>query len=161
MATRTPARLTKEDLAAKLDPLELDWIRQGLPLKRRAAESFKRIYGSVLDEHGRKNLFDDITLWYIEKYGSEAMEWDGIIGRIPVQLRGELYLVRVPFVTETTLVKFTDRFENLPSAIADSLTPEEFDLLGRRVSSATLGWQSIYTLSVDDTFLAQGDRELV
>lgn len=153
--------LPLDELASRLESCEARWTKQGLPLKWRCLESFKSIYGSVSDNDGRALLFNEITSWYIDKYGHDAMQWDGIIGRIPVLLRNKVYLVQVPFVTEPTAINFVDRFENLPKNVAKSITREEFDILVRKVANATISWYALYTLSADDTFFGETETSLL
>jgi HEPN domain-containing protein len=156
MATQLP----DGELHLCLIKLDAELSALGLPLRFRVMRCFNSLYGSVPDGELREKLFEPITSWYLDKYGEQA-QWDGVIGRIPVLLRGAVYLVRVPFVLTDTVIRFTDRFEGLPQEIASTFSPEEFDLLGRQVAGSTLSFQKLYALSADDLFLDEVERDLV
>jgi len=78
-----------------------------------------------------------------------------------VLIRGVVYLVRVPFISEDTTVKLTDFVEDLPQDIAIALTAEEFEILARKMSGAARNLHSLYNLTIDDTFLDDVERGLV
>ncbi|MFL6427264.1 MAG: HEPN domain-containing protein [Acidobacteriaceae bacterium] len=153
--------LTETELAKSLITMDDSLIAEGVPLYLRPQECFKNLYGSVRDQDGRKDLFDPITLWFVRKYGYSAMEWDQVIGRIPVLLRGCVYMVQVPLVTEETLIEVKDRVEGLPAEVRDSLTDEESGGLLHEVLQPALSYAKLYTLRVDDVFLTQTARALV
>lgn len=156
MATQLP----DGELHLRLIKLDAELSELGLPLRFRVMRCFNSLYGSVPDGELREKLFEPITSWYLNKYGEKA-QWDGVIGRIPVLLRGAVYLVCVPFVLEDTIINFTDRFEGLPQEIASTFSGQEFDLLGRQVAGPTLAFQKLYTLSSSDFFLAEVERDLI
>jgi hypothetical protein len=99
--------------------------------------------------------------WYIAKYGLEDMTWDGIIGKIPLILRDDLYLVSIPLVTKKTIFDLKDHLERPTNKKIENLTKEEFDAIGPQVSSASMSWNSIYTLCSDDVFLASENSQLI
>jgi len=151
---------TKDELAARLKPLDEEMKAQGTPLRFRPLECFKRLYGPLPDGDLRKGLFDSVTLWFLDRYGARA-EWDQVLGRIPVLARGELYLVDVPFVSEDTLVKLTDRIEGLSKEVAESFSPDEFRELAAKVTAATEALNKLYTLHVDDHILDETERGMI
>jgi hypothetical protein len=155
-----PTKLTEQELDLRLTHMDGEFTAQGLPLRFRPLQSFKSLYGAVPDGPIRNVLFDQIMAWFFNRHG-ERMKWDGVIGRIPVILRDDLYLVRVMLLTEDIAVEFTSRFEGLPEDIAKSLTREEFESLGRKVSGATTAFQKLYALTVDDNFLDDVERAMV
>jgi HEPN domain-containing protein len=108
----------------------------------------------------RCRLFDGVTIWFINRYGDRAI-WDGILGRIPVILRGDVYLVQVPYVTGDTLVKLTDRFEELPQKIAEEFTSHEFEELGGKIGAGSEAFYSLYNLHLDDHILDDAERGMV
>ncbi len=155
-----PTKLTDQEVDLRLTKMDSEFTAQGLPLRFRPLQSFKCLYGAVPDGPLRQTLFDQISLWFLGHYG-DRMNWDGIIGRVPVMLRNDVYLVRVPLVVGDTMVEFTSRFEGLPEHIAKSLTEEEYVPLGRKVTSATMAFQKLYKLTIDDEFLDDVERAMV
>jgi hypothetical protein len=57
-------------------------------------------------------------------------------------------------------VRLTDQIENLPPAITSAFTREEFETVGRKAAGATLSFQHLYSLTVDDSFLDDEGRDL-
>jgi hypothetical protein len=154
------SKLKDEDLEARLRLLDDGFVAMGLPLKYRPLQAFKDLYGTPPDGPERVDLFDPITLWFIKKYG-ESAHWDGVIGRIPVLLRGSVYLVLVPFSVGDTVARLIDHIRDLPADVAATFTPEEFDDLARKVAGATTNFRTLYTLSCDDVHLDDVQRGLV
>jgi hypothetical protein len=152
--------LTPEELDLRLCRLETEFVAQALPLRYRPLQSFKTIYGDVPDGPLRNALFEAIGSWFRGRHGERAV-WDGVIGRIPIFLRGDVYLVQVPSTIGDATVRLTDRIEGLPEDIAVTFTPEEFGNLGRKITGTSLAFQKLYALSVDDTFLDDIEKGLV
>src|SRR5271156_2772712 len=90
----------------------------------RPLEAFKALHGSIPDGELRNSLFAPIAAWFIERYGNRA-KWDGVVGRVPLLIRENLYLMAVPFITGDSSLKLTDFIEDLPQEIAGSLTQAE------------------------------------
>lgn len=127
----------------------------------RPLECFKKLHGPVNNKARRKELFDPIVLWYVAKYGAAAI-WDGVIGRFPLIIRGELYLGVARFVEEgEVLVDFREEVEGLPEAVAGSLSVEEFRPIAERMTNANSGFRSLYNLEIDEDFLNGKERDLV
>src|ERR1700683_5388616 len=118
------ARLSAEQLSFRLEKVDAVLEARALPMKYRPLECFKRIYGDLPDGPLRGSLFGDIAGWYKDRYGSRA-EPDGVIGRIPVLLRGEVCLVLVPLTEGDTVVRLIDQIEGLPTEVGASLSREE------------------------------------
>jgi HEPN domain-containing protein len=153
-------RLSAEELNSRLEEIDAVLEAQALPLKYRPLEGFKRTYGDLLDGPLRGSLFDSIADWYRDRYGKRA-EPDGIIGRIPVLLRGEVYLVLVPLTEGDAVVRLIDQIDGLPTEVGASLSREEFEAIARKVAGATIGFQTLYNLTVEDGFLDAVERGLV
>jgi hypothetical protein len=154
------SKLTDKELDLHLTHMDLELNSQGLPLRFRALQCFKSLHGPVPDGPLREALFEPILVWFSTRYG-DRVNWDGVIGRVPVILRGDVYLVQVPLVKEDAIINFTDRFEGLAPNVAESLLREEFEELGRKVGGATLAFMKLYNLSVDDHFLDDVERAMV
>jgi HEPN domain-containing protein len=153
-------KLIAQELNSRLEKIDTELVAQALPLKYRPLESFKRIYGDLPDGPLRTDLFDKIADWYKALYGKRA-EPDGILGRFPVLLRGEVQLVLVPLTAGDAVVRLIDQIEGLSSEIGASLTREEFEAIARKAGGATLSFQKLYNLTVDDGFLDAVERGLV
>jgi HEPN domain-containing protein len=151
--------LPKTDLLVKLEHLDRQFDAEGMALKYRAAECLKECYGSVPDGPHRKALFEPIQQWLTERYGDQAL-WDGILGRIPLTVRGRVYLAAIEF-TETDIVRdFRIGIEGLPKDISDSLDLHEFNEIAEKRATAQLSLNAIYTLRNDDHLLTAEQREL-
>lgn len=154
------SKLTEEELNSRLSDLDSKLLTQGVPLRLRPLQSFKAIYGAMPDSELRNALFSAIAGWFVRKYGNSAV-WDGVVGRIPIIIRGEIYLVVVPYTSGDTALKLTDQIEGLPQVIVDTFTSEEFETCARTVAALSLALYKLYNLSVDDTFLDDIERGLV
>jgi len=70
------------------------------------------------------NLLDKIDAWYKERYGKRAcMPW--ILGKVPIILRHEIYLVRVPLALGEPEINILPLIEGLEPELTQSLTPQE------------------------------------
>jgi HEPN domain-containing protein len=83
------------------------------------------------------------------------------VARVPVLIRGNLYLLAVPFIPSSVSLKLTDYIETLPEEVATTMTPEEFDIWGRNATLTASAVYKIYDLTVDDTHFPDGQRELL
>lgn len=155
-----PTKLTDQELDLRLTQMDAEFVAQAMPLAFRTLQAFKSLYGAVPDGPVRSMLFDQIAYWFFARYG-DRMNWDGVIGRIPLLLRNDLYLVRVMGTTGDTVTELTSRFEGLPEHIAQSLTQDEVEHLGRKVLGGTMAFRKLYNLSIDDHFLDDIEREMV
>jgi hypothetical protein len=132
-------RLSAEELNSRLEEIDAVLEAQALPLKYRPLEGFKRIYGDLPDGPLRGSLFDSIADWYRDRYGKRA-DPDGVIGRVPVLLRGEVYLVLVPLTEGDTVVRLIDQIDGLPTEVGATLSREEFETIARKVAGATISF---------------------
>jgi len=131
-----------------------------MSVRLRPLEAFKSLHGSVPDGELRNSLFAPIAAWFIQKYGKRA-EWDGVVARIPMLIRDNVYLLAVPFIAGDAVLRFTDFIEGLPQEIEKSMTPEEFKMWGERGMLITSAVHKIYNLSVDDVHFSGPERELL
>ena len=152
--------LKEDELKRRLSALDEGFAAQALPHKCRAMQAFKDIYGNVPDGPVRTNLFDPIAHWFIKRYGQRAY-WDAVIGRIPVLWRGSVYVVLIPFVVGDTAVNLGQQVEGLPPDLAADFNAELLGTTGRQVAGATMSFQALYNLIVDDSFLDEVQRALV
>jgi HEPN domain-containing protein len=78
-----------------------------------------------------------------------------------VLLRGEVHLVLVPLTEGTTVVRLIDQIDGLPEEVGATLSREEFEAIGRKAAGATISFQKLYNLTVEDGFLDAVERGLV
>jgi hypothetical protein len=150
--------LTKDQLDLRL--AEIDEQLSGVPRKYRALAALKVLYGTVADDALRISLLGPIVLWFIEKYGDSA-KWDGVIGKGPIIIRGNVYLIAFPFTSGDACLKLVDHIENLPQNVEETFTEEEFKDVGRRAAGAMMHFGTLYDLTVQDTFLDEVEKGLV
>jgi hypothetical protein len=153
-------KLDKHQLNLRLTQIDGRLLKQGLPFKYRPLEAFKVVYGTISTGELRDSLFEDVVSWFVEKYG-ESAKWDGVIGRCPVLIRGNVYLLRIPFTSGDARLKLTDYIEGLPQSVQETFTPQEFEKIGQKAASSTLCFQKLYDLTVEDTFLDEVEKGLV
>lgn len=149
----------KRTLEDRLRAIDKDLESRGCPVRLRPLEAFKQIHGPVLDRNTRTGLFDPITRWFIATHGPQV-EWDGVIGRVPVIIRGTVYLLRLKFQEETNVVPLAEQIEDIPEEIAKSLSASEFRDTADRGTAGWLAFGPLYNLGIDDHILSSVDREL-
>jgi HEPN domain-containing protein len=152
--------MTAIPIGAKLQKLDDELASTGVPLRYRPLECFKKLYGAVGNER-REELFDPLVQWYLAKYGDEA-QWDGIIGRCPILIRGKVNLGLARFsAAAETVVNWRDQIEDLPESIAMSLTEAERNAISEKLMVANLELRTLYNLTIDDHCLPKFERGLV
>jgi HEPN domain-containing protein len=152
MATR---KIEEYEFAAIDEELK-SW---GVPARKRPLEFFKRVYGSISDPAERRLLFDPITDWFIAKYGDEV-RFNGVIGRIPLILRGRLFEGLAMFALSGEDGEYKKQISGLPEEIESCLDTEDFFSIAEKLAQAQLSFGSIYNLSVDDHILRDEARQL-
>jgi hypothetical protein len=160
METVSQPETKDASLLSRLAEIDKQFIEQSVPVRLRPLEAFKLLHGSVPDGERRDSQFAPIAAWFIQKYGKRA-EWGGVVARIPLLLRGNLYLLAVPFVGGNATLRLTDFIEGLPQEIAETMTKEEFDVWGEKAMLAASSAYKIYNLSVDDLHFSTPERELL
>jgi HEPN domain-containing protein len=154
------SNLGESQISERLSSLDEKFVAQGMPLKYRPNAAFKEIHGSVMDGAGREVLFDPIHKWYLEKYG-DKMDWDGIIGRIPVILDGSAYLLNVPLTFNEIQVQLVEQIEGIPQKVANDFSEKYFESVGRIAAGLSTKYRFLYSLIADDCFLNPLQREMV
>src|SRR5882724_13027899 len=125
--------LTEQQLGERLSKIDAELSAQGLPLRYRPLQSLKAIHGAISDTNLRDALLGPISGWFIKRYGDSA-KWDGVVGRIPILIRGVVYLVAVPFTVGDQFLRLADHIEELTEEVSSTLTSEEFHECGRTVA---------------------------
>jgi len=147
-------------LSSCLENIDKQFVEHAMPVRLRPLEAFKLLHGSVPDGKLRNSLFVLIAAWFIQRYSKRA-EWDGVVTRIPMLIRGNLYLLAVPFITSDKTLRLTDFVEELPQEIAQSMTQEEFNVWGQKAMLGASAVFKIYNLSIDDLHFSAFERELL
>lgn len=148
------------DLFSRLHDIDEQFTKSSVPIRLRPLEAFKVLHGSMPDGERRNALFAPIAAWFIERYGNRA-QWDGVVARVPFLVRGNLYMLAVPYISADTVLRLTDFIEGLSQDIIDSLTPEEMATSLETAMLCTSAVHKIYNLTVDDIHFSSEERELL
>jgi hypothetical protein len=147
-------------LPSRLEDIDKQFVEHAMPVRLRPLEAFKLLHGSVQDGELRNSLFGPIIAWFTQRYGDRA-QWDGIVARVPILLRGNLYLLAIPFITSGTALQLTDYIEDLPQEVPETMTREEFSAWGEKAMLAAFSVYKIYNLSIDDLQFSNSEREML
>ncbi|HEX7360689.1 MAG TPA: HEPN domain-containing protein [Bryobacteraceae bacterium] len=153
----------EEEIDSRLNKLDSEFIAQGLPEYLRPSQAFRSIYGNLPDGPARESLFDYVVSWFFAKY-HERIHWDGIVGRVPVLIRGDVYLLSIPAIPANlsgARLTLLDWIEDLPNEIAEAFTPEEFEPLARRIARLTPAFTSLYNLEIDSAAFDEEEKGLL
>jgi HEPN domain-containing protein len=148
------------DPLSRLGAIDEEFAKRSVPMRLRPLEAFKALHGSIPDGELRNSLFAPIAAWFIERYGNRA-KWDGVVGRVPLLIRENLYLLAVPVITRDSSLKLTDFIEDLPPEIAGSLTQAEMTAALETAMLCTSALHKLYNASVDDIHFSVEERELL
>lgn len=152
--------MISEDFGIRLNELDRDFCSKSVPLVLRPLEAFHVLVGREDREDSTLGSLNQIVAWYIEKYG-EAAVWDGRIGSQPILIRGSLYTARIPFTSETVMLKIADYIENLPRYLADTLSSQEWVDVGSSVLAASEDFGALYNLETRPSLLSAEQRAFV
>jgi hypothetical protein len=127
----------KSEFLTKMEEADRDFQKEGAPIPGRAFQAFVRlapdydqpILGYGVDpiqypEFEGPNLFKRICDWYQERYGDRVCIPESF-PRVPVLLRGQVYLIRIPVVYGNPEVKILPLVEGLTQGMIDSLDEHE------------------------------------
>jgi HEPN domain-containing protein len=149
-----------ERLHKRLAVLDLEFRAASVPITERALEAFKAVHGSVREQTQRAQLFDPINAWYSERYGEKVL-WKAVLGRVPVLVKGELYLAAIKFVEQDVVADYRECIEGLPSAVSTTLDLDDFKNIASYTARAQMYLNALYTLQADDCFLSKMQLELI
>lgn len=93
------------------------------------------------------NLLDRISDWYKDRYG-DRVNMPSDRGRVPVVVRGEVYLLRVPLVFGNVRVPILRFVEGLTESMADALTESELNAIRH-------AWEAGFPLTYEIEDLSQ------
>lgn len=131
--------MEQAEFLIKIEEIDRDLRKEGVPIPRRAFKAFpllapdyhQPILGYGIDpdkypEYVGPNLFKEVCDWYVERYGDRART-PAFFPRVPVPLRGEIYLIRIPVVYGRPEVKILPLVEGLTKSMITSLKNDEID----------------------------------
>ena len=81
-------------------------------------------------EYEGPNLFDKINTWYMEQYG-DRFNLPTDRGKVPILLKQEIYLIRVPLVFGSPSIEILPLVNGLTEVMAMRLSQEELDEIQR------------------------------
>lgn len=139
--------------------LDAEFKEWGTPLLGRPLAVFKRLYGVVTDPLERQALFDPIITWFIDTYGEDA-RWDGVLGKLPILIRGVLYQGLAMYAFEERPGIYKEHILDLPKHVSDTFDAGEFRSIAERLSQARASFGAIYNLSIEDHCLSEEEKQL-
>lgn len=149
-----------DDACSRLEKLDQELESRGISLRHRPLEVFKTMFPQPVARSQRDTAFEPIVKWYFARYGDRA-RWDGIVGKIPLAIRGVTYFFEVVHAAEPAEINIADHIVRLPQSVKDDLTKEEIRNLLDKANNGTEAFHKLYDLNLEDSFLAQDDRALI
>jgi len=144
--------LSSEDLYRRLEEIDRDISREGVPVHSRAFEAFSRIVkeggvssGVLIGPDGPSPLFAEMNAWYKQRYG-ERILLDLKIGEKPFVLRGLVYFLRFPLAYGTVELRPLNFVVGLTEDMAHSLTEQEHLYIAERFSTGFYEFLSLANL---------------
>lgn len=123
----------------KMKLIDEELVKKGVPVHERAFQAFPIAapdyngplmgYGidrSAYGEYEGPNLLEKIHNWYKQVYGKRASV-SRDLGRIPVIIREDIYLIRIPLVYEISEINILPLISGLTPAMARRLSSSGFD----------------------------------
>src|SRR6266545_1165931 len=98
-----------------------------VPLILRPLDVYHRLVGREERDQFAKECFQKIHAWYLQRY-DKAAEWDGVLARYPVFLRGQIHLLKIVHPEASA----PDGLQELIGNLAESSGPvseQEFEYL--------------------------------
>jgi HEPN domain len=149
--------MDRNEFLAQIEQVDRDLSNENVPPIGRAFRAFSRLapvfngpligYGIDLDSYGPfegPNLSRRITDWYSGRYGDRVCLPNSIC-RVPVLIRQQVYLIRIPIAYGQPRVEILPLVDGLTSDMIRSLDPSEIQAIK---SAFTDGYELVY--EVDD-----------
>jgi HEPN domain-containing protein len=154
--------MNESEFLRRMEQVDQELVQNRVPIHARTFRAFRLLapdyagpligYSVRSEEYPEfvgPNLLDKIDDWYRERYGVRAcMPW--VVGRVPIILRREIYLIRIPRAYGEPEVKILPLIEGLTLGLTQSLTPYERDCI-RNIF--TMGWALVYEIDDLEQFL--------
>jgi hypothetical protein len=136
--------MTREEFLTRIEAVDRQLSGQRVPLSRRWIDAFRALapnykgpwFGYGVDpksypEYVGPNLLEHISDWYDERYGSRMHV--GNLGSVPLVVRDEIYLFRIPIAFgnfSITIDHVLERLSNVTPHLAKALTlPEKWQFM--------------------------------
>jgi len=133
--------MNETEFLEKMELTDAELAKAGVPIYARFLRAFDRLvpnYRGELWGYGvdpgkyppfvGPNLMRQISDWFGKRYG-ERSYLPSLRGRIPIILRREVYLIRIPAVFGRPRISVLPLIDGLTKAMAQSLTPPELELI--------------------------------
>ena len=135
--------MDRDEFLERMPLIDMELADKGVPIHARAFHAFpllapnyngpllgfgidRRHYG----EYEGPNLLENTNTWYREQYG-DRFNAPTDRGKVPVFLRQEIYLIRVPLVYGSPEIQILPLVNGLTPAMANSLSQDELDEIQR------------------------------
>jgi HEPN domain-containing protein len=135
--------MDRDEFLERMALIDSELANKGTPIHARAFHAFPLlspdyngpllgggIDGSHYDEYEGPNLLEKTNTWYREQYG-DRFNAPTDRGKVPVLLRQEIYLIRVPLVYGSPKIQILPLVNGLTQAMARSLSQKELDEIQR------------------------------
>jgi hypothetical protein len=129
----------RSEFLIRIEELDRDLQNDGVPISGRAFKVFPLLapdyhqailgYGIDPDKYPNyvgPNLFKKICEWYVERYGDRVCT-PAFFPRVPVLLRGEIYLIRIPIAYGQPEIEILPLVEGLTASMVTSLKNDEIE----------------------------------
>lgn len=131
--------MDRGEFQKRMPLIDTELADKGVPIHARAFHAFPLlaptyngpllgfgIDGSLYGEYEGPNLLEKANTWYREQYG-ERFNAPTDRGKVPVFLRQEIYLIRMPLVYGSPEIQILPLVNGLTLAMARSLSQDELD----------------------------------
>lgn len=131
--------MTKGEFLTEIERIDRELAEEKLPVFARTLEAFHRLslnyegplggYGVDAEKYPEftgPRLIEQIDEWYKERYGDRAY-MPSVRGKVPIVLRKEVYLIRIPLVYGRPKMNILDFVEGLTKSMILSLDRGEQD----------------------------------
>ncbi|NTW07800.1 MAG: HEPN domain-containing protein, partial [Syntrophaceae bacterium] len=131
--------MNADEFHEKMRLIDAELSQKGVPVYERPFQAFPiaapdyngplmsfGIDSSEYGEYEGPNLLAKIHNWYKQMYGKRASAARDL-GRIPIIIKEQIYLVRIPLVYETAAINILPFIEGLTPAVARRLSDTELD----------------------------------
>jgi hypothetical protein len=145
----------KSEFLAKIEDIDRELQKETLPIQGRPLQAFLRlapdydqpILGYGIDpaeypEFVGPNLFQKICDWYQERYGDRVCVPESF-PRVPILLRGQVYLIRIPVAYGRPEIDILLLVEGLTQCMINSLDEREILAIGNAFKE---GFAVVYEL---------------
>lgn len=150
-------RMDREEFLREIEKIDYELAEEGVQIYNRSFLAFLKIakgtgyngpimgFGvdpTMFPDYVGPNLIARISEWYSERYGERHL-WDPVRGKVPIFLRKEIYLLRIPLVFGAPQIEIFSLVEGLTEGLIKSLSDGEKTLIKRAFED---GFPLIYQL---------------